>query len=134
LGQLSIDDLAEEGVSIVYDGDCPLCRAYAMRQGRVPGSGPARLVNARKNPILCRALAARGIDLNQGMVVAMDGTLYYGAEAVSVLAQRTRGHSRAADFLINRPLGKPWVARMLYPVMKMVRRMTLRWLGKTPIQ
>lgn len=134
MGQVAIDDLVQEGVAIVYDGDCPLCRSYALRQRLVPGLGTPKLVNARSNPALCKALAARGIDLDQGMVVAMNGTLYYGADAVSVLARNTRSSGKAADMLVNRPLRNPETARAVYPLLKAGRRLLLWLTGKQPIQ
>lgn len=134
MGQLSLDALAAEtGVTIVFDGDCPLCRSYARRQRLGPGLGTPKLINARTHPSLYRALAARGIDLDQGMVVAFDGTLYYGAEAISVLARHSAGASRAGRLLIDRPLAQPWLARRLYPVMRALRRASLRLLGKRSI-
>ena len=43
-----------------------------------------RLVDARKEP----AVAARyGLDLNEGMIVELDGKVHHGARAMSLLAR-----------------------------------------------
>src|SRR5260370_41007097 len=75
--------MAKATLHIVYDGDCPFCSGYvALLQLREQYD--VHLVDARKEP----AVAARyGLDLNEGMVVDLDGKVHHGARAMSFLAR-----------------------------------------------
>src|SRR4030088_2098043 len=75
--------MARATLHIVYDGDCPFCSSYVALL-RLREQYDVHLVDARKEP----AVAARyGLDLNEVMVVDLDGKVHHGARAISLLAR-----------------------------------------------
>ena len=72
-------------VWLVYDGQCPVCTAYC-RVVRLQDAGNAlHLIDAREPGALMDEITLAGLDIDQGMVLKVDGTLYYGADAIRVL-------------------------------------------------
>jgi predicted DCC family thiol-disulfide oxidoreductase YuxK len=117
-------------VTLIYDGECPVCTAY----GTTVDAGPAELkrINARaKDPAVRRAMEA-GFDLDEGMVVLHQGKLYHGAEAMhhmALLAPRTGLRNR-----LNRLLfGNKAFATAIYPWLRAGRNGLLWLLGRRKI-
>jgi predicted DCC family thiol-disulfide oxidoreductase YuxK len=105
---------------IIYDGDCPFCSSYVALL-RLREQYDVRLVDARKEP----ALAAQyGLDLNEGMIVDLDGKVHHGARAVSLLSRLSGTIS---------PLRSERVARAVYPLFRFGRNVALKVLGRRPI-
>jgi predicted DCC family thiol-disulfide oxidoreductase YuxK len=74
-------------VLLVYDKECPVCDAYC-RAVHIPDLvGELRLVIAREDTAVKGEITRQGLDLDQGMVVKVEGALYYGADAIRALAQ-----------------------------------------------
>jgi hypothetical protein len=79
------------------------------------------LLDARQAP---QKAASYGLDLNEGMIADLDGEVHHGADAVWLLSRLSR---RPGPFADRR------IARALYPVMRLGRRLTLGALGRKPI-
>lgn len=113
---------------IVYDGDCPFCSRY-VRLVRLRENFKVELIDARTSP----DVAARyGRDLNEGMIADIDGDIHHGSDAVwmlSLLSSRSGFWNRlmAAVFSSRR------LARLVYPVLRLGRWLTLRALGRRPL-
>lgn len=117
---------------IYYDGDCPFCRRYVDLLRLREAAGEVRLISLRDAPEACRRFQARGIDLDQGMVVEQGGRLYHGSDAVHRLALMTTPigvFNRVTALLFS----LPWLAAMLYPLMRGVRNATLLLMGRQPL-
>jgi predicted DCC family thiol-disulfide oxidoreductase YuxK len=112
-------------VTIVYDGACPFCSDYVRYQDLRARAETVELVDARADS---RALDRYGIlaeDLEDGMVVIVDGVAHRGAAAVHALSKLSRTPRKwwiAAVAVASRPLA---VSRLLYPVLKLGRRIAL---------
>ncbi len=124
-----------EEVVVVYDGECPFCTRYVTLYRIRRLVGRVRLVDARgsggPDPVLDE-IRALGLDLDQGMAVKWGGRLYYGADAMHVLA--LLGAEGSAFSRLNRALfARKAVARRLYPALVAGRKLTLRLLGRPPI-
>ncbi len=119
-------------LTIVYDGECPFCASY-MRLVRLRGTvGQVDLVDARRSHPVIDEIRARNLDLDQGMVVRIDGEYLHGAAAMtalSLLSTRAGLFNRAMRALFRNPRR----AAALYPVMVRGRNATLRLLGRKPI-
>lgn len=102
---------------IVYDGQCPFCSRY-VELVRLRERFDVTLIDARRER---ERADAYGLDLNEGMIVDLDGSVHHGAAAVSLLSRLSRRPG---------PLAHPAVARWAYPVMRLVRQGTLRVLGR----
>jgi predicted DCC family thiol-disulfide oxidoreductase YuxK len=105
---------------IIYDGDCPFCSSYVALL-RLRGQYDVRLVDARKEPVLA---AQYGLDLNEGMIVDLDGKVHHGARAVSLLSGLSSSIS---------PLRSERVVRAVYPLFRFGRNVALKVLGRRQI-
>ncbi len=122
-------DLAFDGLSVVYDGDCPFCRTYVQMLRLREATGEVRLINARMEPELTEELRRSGADLDQGMFLAYGGNNYYGEAAVHLLACLSSPAgwlNRIASALLRRRL----IAKFLYPVLRVGRALTLQVLRR----
>ena len=75
-----------DGPFLLYDGDCPFCSFYVAKSRFETAIGrPLRLVDGREAPDLVAQLRHEGCDLEQGMILVLDGRRYPGPEAMTVL-------------------------------------------------
>jgi predicted DCC family thiol-disulfide oxidoreductase YuxK len=118
---------------LLYDGDCPVCSAY-VAVARLRQLYPdLRIMSARTEPALVAELRAKGYEINTGMVLSLDSTIYFGADAtrmIAILGRTSPSWWRRATLGF---LGTaPW-ARSLYPWLNRGRRLLLQILGRRPI-
>ena len=119
-------------ILVVYDKECPVCDAYCHAARVRESPGALRLVNAREKTALMDEITGRGLDIDQGMVVKIGGTLHYGADAIHVLAMTSNASGMVGS--INR-----WIfasqrrSKILYPVFRSARNLLLKILRKTKI-
>jgi len=78
-------------VSVVYDGQCPVC-SYVVGVARLRDrAGALELIDARTEPVVCiqgRNLSALNFD--EGFAVVVDGAVHHGADAAQVLSALTQ--------------------------------------------
>ena len=123
---------ATRPLRVIYDGECPFCSAYVRMVRLREAAGGVELIDARgDHPILDR-IAAEGLDLDDGMVVEMDGTLYHGDAAMTALASMTT-RSGLFNRLVRGLFARPRLARIIYPPLVAGRALTLRLLGRQKI-
>ncbi len=110
--------------ALYYDGACPFCARYADYT-RLRESIGLSLINAREAPEAIAAFRARGIDIDEGMILLLEGKIYHGAEAIGALERALH------PGWLGRILWRPCLLRIAYPVLKGARRLTLALLGKS---
>ncbi len=119
-------------IVLVYDRECPLCDAYC-RMVRIRESiGTLRLVNARDAGAIMDEITARGLDIDEGMVLKIGNTLHYGADAIHVLSligTRSGVFNRVAYWIF----GSRRLSAILYPLFRFFRNLLLKLLRKTRI-
>lgn len=119
---------ARGDVWLVYDGQCPLCNSYCRYMRLRAAVGNLHLVDARVPGPLMSEITAAGLDIDQGMVVKFQNTLYYGADAIRVLTLLS-----TSSGLFNRLnycfFGSRWTAAVFYPIGKAIRNVVLKVLG-----
>lgn len=121
-----------EAAYILYDGDCPFCSAYVRYTRLREAVGPVALIDARQGgPEAARAMRL-GYDLDEGMLLHLDGTDYHGAECLNRLALLSTG-SGAFNRLAAWAFRRPGLARLAYPVLRAGRGVVLRLLGRARI-
>jgi predicted DCC family thiol-disulfide oxidoreductase YuxK len=116
-------------ILVIYDGECPFCANYVSRMNLRNAVGMVTLIDARAGAEPAKALIRQGYDLNEGMAVVFGGSVYYGKDAVTFLSSLTNSRNWAGR-LLSKLLNSPGRAAVLYPVMKLGRRITLRALGR----
>lgn len=117
---------------LVYDRQCPVCDAYC-RVARIRESvGDLKIVDARENSEVMQEITARGLDIDQGMVLKMGDQLYYGADAIHALAliSSRSGLFNKLNYWI---FCSKRVSAWLYPILRSMRNLLLKILGKTKI-
>lgn len=120
--------IPDEGVWLVYDGECPVCRTYCSYIRIRQATGQLHLVDARQPGALMDEITAAGLDIDQGMVLKMAGQLYYGADAMhmlTLLSTPSGLFNRFNYYLFSTRLG----SRILYPLGKALRNLVLKVLG-----
>ncbi len=121
-----------EAILLVYDKECPVCDNYCRLVQVEESAGDLKLIDARESSDVLDEITALGLDIDQGMVLKMDGQLYYGADAIHALALIS---SRSGFFnLLNYFIFfSKRVSRILYPALRGGRNLLLKILGKTKI-
>lgn len=77
-------------IEILYDDQCPVCRGYCTKVQFKDAAQEITLTDARKPGALIQEVTAQGLDIDEGMVVKIDGKIYYGSEAMRVLVPLTK--------------------------------------------
>jgi len=124
--------MPEHPVVLVYDRECPVCRNYCRALRIRQSIGTLQIVNAREPGDLMDEITAAGLDIDAGMVLKLGGRLYHGADAIHALAlisTRTGLFNR----LNYRIFSSPRLSRLLYPVLRSLRNLLLRLLGRRRI-
>lgn len=117
---------------IAYDGQCPFCSAYVRLTRLRASAGALELIDARSNHPSLSEVREAGLDINQGMVVKYQGRLYHGADAMHVISLLS---TRLPLFnsLMALMFSSRTVARVLYPLLRGGRNLTLRLMGRKRI-
>jgi predicted DCC family thiol-disulfide oxidoreductase YuxK len=114
---------------IIYDGDCIFCQNYIRLVRLRETVGKVELVDARSDDARVIQYQRDGYDLNEGMLFVYLGKVRHGSDAVHVLASLSSSVS-----LFNRLnqliFSSPTASALLYPLLKIGRRVTLFIRGK----
>ena len=117
---------------ILYDGECPFCSHYVQRLHVQAHCGEVKLVDARLNDATAQFYWQQGYNLDEGMIALWDDRVYYGADAVNLLAQLAD-----PDDVFNRLhrwlMAQPKMAGLFYPLFKRARRLALAFKGSGPL-
>lgn len=119
-------------ILLVYDKQCPACDFYCNLARIRESAGRLVLVDAREGGPIMDEITASGLDIDQGMVLKVGGTLYYGSDAIhmlSLLGTRSGVFNRLTFWMFR----SRRVAAVLYPVLKFFRNLLLKLLGRTKI-
>ncbi len=119
-------------IRIIYDGECPVCKTYVAHMRLKKNYGVVELVNARDDELIARHFRDKGMSLDEGMVVKLDDSEFYGADAVNVLAMLSSdsGVFNRFNALV---FSNATVCKLLYPLMRTGRNILLRLLRKSKI-
>ena len=125
--------MREKGkILLVYDKQCPACDNYCQLVRIRKDIGELVLVNAREQSDVLKEITEMGWDIDQGMVLKMGEELYYGSDAIHVLALIS---SRSGIF--NRinywAFKSKTISKWIYPILRFFRNMLLKILGRTKI-
>jgi len=119
-------------IVLVYDKQCPACSFYCNLVQIKATVGELTLVNAREDHPVVQEITDAGLDMDQGMVLKMDGALYYDDEAIHMLSLigSNSGIFNKLNYWMFRSRTR---AAFLYPVLKFGRNLLLKLLRRTKI-
>ncbi|GGA28525.1 thiol-disulfide oxidoreductase DCC family protein [Neptunicoccus cionae] len=122
----------KQTLKIVYDGDCPFCARYVRFIRLKDTLGAVELVDARSDDPAVEQVRATGVDLNDGMALIDGDRIFFGDECIHRLALMSTpsGMFNRINASVFR---SPTLSKLLYPVLKTGRAITLRLMGRTPI-
>ena len=118
---------------LYYDGECPFCQKYVTLVRVRQSIDKLNVVNARDDESLVQKFKSEGFDLNEGMLLILDGKYYYGPDCVlmlSLLSTQKNLFNRINGWLF----GSKSRAKFFYPIMVFGRKIVLSILGVKPIQ
>ena len=113
---------------LIYDGECPFCSNFVQFARLRETVGEVRLIDARENGPEVQAARDAGYVIDDGMLLSLDGQVYYGADCLNRLALLS---SRSGVFnrLNHAVFRVPAVSRFSYPILRTGRNMTIKLLG-----
>ena len=117
---------------IVYDGDCPFCTRYVKMLRLRAAVGSVEVVDARSDHPVVSFLHEREIDLDEGMALVQDGQISVGDVCIHKIALLTTP-SDTFNRLNARIFRSATASRLLYPILRSFRNITLRALGRRKI-
>lgn len=124
--------MSREEILLVYDRECPACNAYCQIVQIRKSVGELKIVDARENSDVLNEITARGLDIDQGIVLKMGDQLYYGSDAINALAligSRSGIFNRLNYWIFK----SKTISKILYPVLRSGRNLLLKTLGKSKI-
>lgn len=124
--------MSSKEILLIYDRECPACNAYCELVRVRESVGDLHFVDARENDAVMNEISAQGLDIDQGMVLKMGGQLYYGSNAIHMLAligSRSGIFNRFNYWIFK----SKTASSILYPFFKFFRLILLKILGKTKI-
>ena len=119
-------------IVLIYDKECPACNNYCQFVRVRENIGDIELVNARDTSDVMNSITAQGLDIDQGMVLKLDNQLYYGADAIHMLAlisSRSGVFNRFNYWLFKSKKR----SHLLYPILRFFRNLLLKVLSKNKI-
>jgi predicted DCC family thiol-disulfide oxidoreductase YuxK len=118
---------------VIYDGQCPFCLSYVSLLRLRRAIGEVSLVDARGYGDLVVSLREQGINLDDGMVLILDGKVFHGADCMNqiAIAGLPKGFFAGVHAWLFR---SSFIANRIYPLMKFCRRLTLLALGRQSIE
>jgi predicted DCC family thiol-disulfide oxidoreductase YuxK len=118
---------AESGAKLLYDGECPICNSLAcsLKQDN-PG---LEIIDARHASAEPTSAETRGLDLNEGMAMIVDGRHYYSVDALAYIARFLQAKG-LAGWLMRLLFRHKRATQTLYPVLVLLRKLLLRLAGK----
>ena len=119
-------------IRVIYDGECPFCQAY-VNMLRLKEQYTVELVDARGEHYVLPIVTSEGYDLDDGMVVEINGHFFHGDEAMTRMALMTT-KSGVLRRLTKWTFTNERRSRYLYPILRGGRNMTLKVLGHKKIK
>lgn len=115
-------------ILLVYDKECPACDYYCNIVRIQESVGELVIVNARDDTEVMKEITDMNLDIDQGMVVKIDSQIYYGSDAIHILALMG-SRSNLFNRFNRRLFSSKKLSSVLYPILKFLRNILLKILG-----
>ena len=114
--------------TLVYDGGCPFCKAFALRTELKGGIPDLLIRDGRLENGLRNDLRQRGFNLSDGAVLMDGDQIWHGSEAISILCSELKP-SDPLLALLNGLFRNSKRARLFYPGLLAARQLALTLKG-----
>lgn len=116
-------------IQIVYDQECPFCSDF-VRILRIKSVGnEVEMINARETSSEIISKLSEKYNLDDGMIVILDGTEYYGDRAAHILSILSTTNAFRGK-LYQLILRNKRIASFAYPVLVILRKLYFKLIGK----
>lgn len=125
--------IAEGDNWLLYDGECPFCSAYVRLVRLREAVGVLRLIDARGGGSELGWVTSLGHNIDQTMILHLDGKLYSGGDCLNrlaLLSSPSTTFNRLNRFIFRHA----GLASFLYPMLRFCRNCTLALLGVSKIR
>lgn len=118
----------------IYDGECPLCANFAEAIAFRKEYPKLEIINARENshPQIMQEIKNRGLNLDNGAVLILNGKYYFGKDAANKIAQISTPKN-LTNYLNNLLFQNHNMAAIFYPIARFMRDLLLFIRGKNGI-
>ncbi|MEM7099539.1 MAG: DCC1-like thiol-disulfide oxidoreductase family protein [Pseudomonadota bacterium] len=123
----------DQQLLVFYDGDCPFCDNYIKLLKLKEAVGSVELIDARQGDDPRVLALAALVDLNEGIAAQFGENTYHAEEAMAVIAKLST-QNRLTNKINAWIFTRPSLSRILYPILKSGRAITLRLLGRSAIK
>lgn len=125
--------LKSNNLTIIYDGDCPICKNY-IKYLELKKKFNVKLINARKEIQFTKKICNKyNLNINDGMIVIFNNKLYFAGEAIHLLENITLTKRKTSYSFLNFFLRIKIISKIMYPFFKFLRTTVLRVIGKKKI-
>jgi len=118
-------------LTLLYDGECPFCRAFALRTELAAGVPDLLIVDGRQVPELRRQLLDKGLSLKNGAMLLEGDQVWHGSAAIAELSSRMQP-SDALLQVLQRMFRDRGRAAFVYPALLLARQIALALKGVSP--
>ncbi|WP_038023916.1 DCC1-like thiol-disulfide oxidoreductase family protein [Synechococcus sp. RS9916] len=118
-------------LTLIYDGECPFCQAFALRSELAAGVPDLSIVDGRQAPELRRQLLDQGLSLRNGAMLIDGDQVWHGSAAIAELSSRMQP-SDALLKVLHRMFRHRGRAAFFYPALLLARRIALALKGLSP--
>ena len=118
-------------LTLVYDGGCPFCRAFALRSELAGGIPDLMIRDGRSEATLRAELLNKGHRLADGAMLLEGERIWHGSAAIAELSRRMKPSDPLLN-LLGRLFRDNRRSAGLYPSLLLARRCTLGLRG-TPL-
>lgn len=125
--------MTEIELKIIYDGDCPFCSSYVGLLRLRETFGEVELINARECQELVEELARHNMNLDEGMILVLNGEYFHGSECIhrlALMATASNTFNKINKLIFERKR----LTAVLYPILRAGRNLSLKILGVKKIR
>ena len=117
-------------INLYYDEECPFCKEYS-KYVELRKKYDIKIFNARESIDKIKVFRNKGFDINDGMIIEYESEIFQGSDAVKIIDNYIDKKS-VLDQFISVIINLPGFKLVVYPIVKFLRIMILKLLGRNP--
>lgn len=117
-------------INLYYDEECPFCKEYS-KYIELRKKYDIKIFNARESTDKIKVFRNKGFDINDGMIIEYESEIFQGSDAVKIIDKYIDKKS-VFDQFISVIINLPGFKLVVYPIVKFLRIMILKLLGRNP--